>query len=242
MIFIRWQGLRRELTPRARGLLIGAGLLGVAAVSTSHRTQPRSTKPPVVSSSSVIDSAPVKPESIATAPIPRNQVSLLPATVYRRSAQIVQAEEELLGRNLTLPLPELTAAQLRDSFDDPRDKGARRHNAIDIPAPTGTPILSVDTGTITKLHTSRDGGISVYATDPSGRYIYFYAHLDAYHPLLVEGITVLPGDTLGFVGSTGNASPENPHLHFAIFRASSLSSWSRGTPINPVRIWPKPKS
>ena len=242
MIFIRWQGLKRELTPRARGLLIGAGLLGIAAVSTSHRVQPRSPRAPAVSSASVIDSAPVKLDSVANAPSSQKQVALLPATVYRRSAQVDQAEEELRDRHLMLPLPELTQDQLRDSFDDPRDKGARRHNAIDIPAPIGTPILSVDTGTITKLHTSRDGGISVYATDPRSRYIYFYAHLDAYHPLLVEGITVLPGDTLGFVGTTGNASPENPHLHFAIFRASNLGGWSRGTPINPVRIWRKPKS
>jgi murein DD-endopeptidase MepM/ murein hydrolase activator NlpD len=158
-------------------------------------------------------------------------------SVYRRSAQVLQAEDELRSRNLILPLSDFPVDQLNDSFNNLRAGGARRHGAVDMAAPTGTPVLSVDSGSVAKLHTSRDGGISVYATDPRGHFIYLYAHLDSYHPMLSEGQFLLPGDTLGYVGTTGNASPAQPHLHFSIRRASDLSRWSRGTPINPVRVW-----
>ncbi len=241
MIRLRWQGWDTELTPRARGLLIGAGLLGIAAISTSHLPQTRTSQQPIRSTARILDGAPPVPDSLTIARIETtHQASLLQTNVYRRSAQVIQAEVELRERNLQLPLPELTVGQLRDSFDEDRAGGERHHNAIDIEAPKGTPILSVDTGNVLKLHTSRAGGISVYATDPRGRFIYFYAHLDAYHPMLVEGVVLMPGDTIGYVGTSGNAGPDNPHLHFAILRASNLAGWSRGTPINPVRIWRKP--
>jgi murein DD-endopeptidase MepM/ murein hydrolase activator NlpD len=239
-LIFRWQGWDKELTPRARGLLIGAGLLGVAAVSTSHRPQREASSPPLTMTARVIETGSRVRDSIANTRGQDTNIGELPSTVYRRSSQVLQAEQELRDRNLLLPLPDLTNGQLRDNFDEPRDQGARRHNAIDIPAAKGTPIFAVDSGYVVKLHTSRDGGISVYATDPSSRYIYFYAHLDSYHPLLVEGVTLIPGDTIGYVGTTGNASPDQPHLHLAILRASSLGGWSRGTPINPVNIWRKP--
>jgi murein DD-endopeptidase MepM/ murein hydrolase activator NlpD len=234
MKWLRWQGWNSELTPRARALLMGAGLLGIAAVSTSHLPQ-QSVRRAQFSSAAFIPDTTLRSvrDSIARA----RQSRSIPTVVYRRSAQVLQAENELRDRNLLLPLPELTIDQLYDSFDDEREDGTRQHLAMDIGAPMGTPVLSVDSGTVIKLHTSKDGGISVYAADPRSRFIYFYAHLLSYHPLIAEGVMLMPGDTLGFVGTTGNAKPDDPHLHFAILRASSFGGWSRGTPINPFRIW-----
>ncbi len=141
----------------------------------------------------------------------------------------------LRRRKLLVPVAGVTAGKLPDSFKEMR--GSRLHAALDIMAPRGTPVLSADAGTVAKLHTSVGGGLSAYLFDPSERFIYYYAHLDRYHPRMKEGMRVVRGDTIGFVGSTGNASPDAPHLHFAIARMGEDKRWWSGTPIDPRPIY-----
>ena len=144
---------------------------------------------------------------------------------------------ELAGRQLLFPLRGGPAAALRDSFDEPRGGGTRRHEAIDISAPRGTPVVAVEDGRVLRLHTSRAGGLTVYHLDPSGRYTYYYAHLDGYAPGLADGQALRRGDVLGYVGTTGNAPPGAPHLHFAVYRRTDPERWWTGQPINPYSLW-----
>ena len=104
-------------------------------------------------------------------------------------------------------------------------------------APRGRPVLAVEDGRITKLFLSNPGGITLYQFDPGSNYAYYYAHLDSYAAGITEGASVSKGQVLGYVGSTGNASPDAPHLHFAIFKLGPERQWWRGSPINPYLIW-----
>jgi murein DD-endopeptidase MepM/ murein hydrolase activator NlpD len=131
-----------------------------------------------------------------------------------------------------LPIAGLRAKDIQDTYSQLRG-GTRSHEATDIVAPRGTPVLAVDSGTIKKLFTSKPGGLTVYQFDPDGIYCYYYAHLDRYSANLKEGMTVNRGDIIGYVGTTGNAPANTPHLHFAIFKLGALKRWWEGTPINP---------
>lgn len=135
---------------------------------------------------------------------------------------------------LAPPVTGLTLRDLHDSFDQVR--GTARHEAIDIMEPRGTPVHAVVDGTIAKLFLSKPGGNTIYIFDQAGDFCYYYAHLDHYAPNLHEGMHVSNGDIIAFVGSTGNASPEAPHLHFTIFKLSPEKHWWKGTPINPYPV------
>ncbi|VXB20422.1 Endopeptidase [Luteimonas sp. 9C] len=136
---------------------------------------------------------------------------------------------------LLVPVQGVAASALQDTFGDARGS-ERQHEALDIMAPTGTPVLAVADGTIEKLFTSDRGGLTIYQFEPGGQFAYYYAHLQAYAPGLVEGATIRRGDVLGTVGSTGNADPAAPHLHFAIFRLTPERQWWTGTPVNPYPL------
>jgi murein DD-endopeptidase MepM/ murein hydrolase activator NlpD len=129
------------------------------------------------------------------------------------------------------PIAGLKAKDLVDSYDQVR--GTVRHEAIDIMAPRGTPVHAVVDGTIAKLFLSKPGGNTIYLFDNGQVYCYYYAHLDRYATTLHEGQHVERGDVIAYVGSTGNASPAAPHLHFAIFELGPEKRWWQGTPINP---------
>jgi murein DD-endopeptidase MepM/ murein hydrolase activator NlpD len=86
------------------------------------------------------------------------------------------------------------------------------------------------------MTSSANGGLMVYATDASERFILMYAHLDRYASGLTEGMVLRRGDRLGDVGTTGNAPPNTPHLHFAISRAGTVKEWWKGTPVNPLPL------
>jgi peptidoglycan LD-endopeptidase LytH len=131
-----------------------------------------------------------------------------------------------------LPIAGLQPKDIQDTFSQLRG-GTRPHEATDILAPRGTPVLAVNAGTIKKLFTSKPGGLTVYQFDPDGVYCYYYAHLDRYAADLKEGMAVSRGDIIGYVGTTGNAPANTPHLHFAIFKLGALKRWWEGTPINP---------
>ena len=136
---------------------------------------------------------------------------------------------------LLIPVRGITAAQLSNTFDDARGQG-RVHEAIDIMAPRGTPVLAVADGTVEKLFTSDRGGLTIYQFEPTGRHAYYYAHLDRYAAGLEEGDALRRGDVIGYVGSTGNASNDAPHLHFGIFVLGPEKRWWEGTAINPYPI------
>ena len=142
----------------------------------------------------------------------------------------------ILARGLSVPVAGVAVAQLQDTFDEGRD-GARVHRALDILAPRGTPVLSADDGRILRIGPNALGGNTVYATDPLGRVVYYYAHLDAYRPALVAGATIARGDTLGIVGTTGNAPKDTPHLHFQVMRMPSDGRYWDGDPINPYPLF-----
>ena len=126
---------------------------------------------------------------------------------------------------LAIPVAGVTAAQLTDTFDQARAGGARRHDAIDIMAPRGTPVLAAAPGRVEKLFLSKAGGNTVYVRSPDGTTLYYYAHLDSYAPGLAEGAAVRTGDRLGLFGSTGDANPEAPHLHFAMMQTRPEAKW-----------------
>ena len=143
--------------------------------------------------------------------------------------------DRLRARGLAIPVQGKTARDLHDNFAELR--GARPHEAIDIPAPKGTPVVAVADGTVKKLFTSVPGGLTVYEFDTEEAYCYYYAHLDRYAGGLVEGKKLARGDVVGYVGTTGNAPTGTPHLHFTIFRLGPEKRWWEGTPINPYPLW-----
>jgi len=136
---------------------------------------------------------------------------------------------------LTLPVAQVGRADLVDTFTQSRSEG-RRHDAIDIPAPRGTSVLAAAPGRIEKLFQSELGGNTVYVRSPDRRWVYYYAHLDAYRSGLAEGQAVRAGERIGTVGSTGNAGPAGPHLHFAVNRMHAGERWYQGEPINPYAL------
>jgi peptidoglycan LD-endopeptidase LytH len=136
---------------------------------------------------------------------------------------------------LLLPVSGVAATDLADTFTDRRGTD-RVHEALDIMAPAGTPVLAVADGHVEKLFDSDNGGLTIYQFEPGGRYVYYYAHLQRYAAGLEEGDKVRRGQVIGYVGSSGNASPEAPHLHFAIFLLGPEKRWWEGTPVNPYPL------
>jgi murein DD-endopeptidase MepM/ murein hydrolase activator NlpD len=137
---------------------------------------------------------------------------------------------------LAIPVAGVKPDQLVDTYSAARANG-RVHDATDIMAPHGTPVVAATAGTVEKLFFSHGGGgITAYVRSPDGQWQYYYAHLDSYAPGLHEGQPVKQGDPIGRVGSTGDASPNAPHLHFAINRMGSGQRWWQGTPINPYPL------
>ena len=134
-------------------------------------------------------------------------------------------------RPLGVPGEGVAAAALRDTVDEGR--AGHRHEAIDIAAPRGARVLAVDDGTLVKLFMSVPGGLTIYQFDPQARFAYYYAHLDRYADGLREGMMLRRGDVIGYVGTTGNAPADAPHLHFAVFRLGPERQWWRGEAINP---------
>ena len=125
---------------------------------------------------------------------------------------------------LVIPVQGVRQDQLADTFSDARSEN-RRHDAIDIMAPRGTPVIAAAAGRVEKLFLSDAGGTTAYVRSPDGRIVYYYAHLDSYAPGLGEGQQLRPGAPIGTVGSTGNANPDGPHLHFAIMATAPDTPW-----------------
>lgn len=164
------------------------------------------------------------------APPARAQAAVLPV----KAVATAQRERFIADRKLAFPVKDYNLANLRDNFDEGR--GKRKHEALDIMAPRGTPVVAVDDGRVAKLFRSAAGGITVYQFDPEEKYVYYYAHLDGYAKGLAEGMALKRGDVVGFVGSTGNAPAHAPHLHFTIFELGPEKKWWKGAAINPYPL------
>ena len=144
----------------------------------------------------------------------------------------VRAPDPSAVNGLLIPVVGVQGGELADTFTQARGEG-RVHDAIDIMAARGTPVVAANDGQVVKLFTSKPGGLTVYQFDPRDQVIYYYAHLDSYAPGLAEGRILHRGDPIGFVGSTGNASAEAPHLHFEIQILGPEKQWWHATSINP---------
>lgn len=166
------------------------------------------------------------PDSEAAPPPP------LPPGVTAGRPVIPDDDEALHARELRVPVAGVLPTRLQDSFAARRD-GNRRHGAIDIMAPKGTPVVAADAGTVWKVRSNALGGLTVYTIDDERRFVYYYAHLDRYADGLTEGQRIARGDLLGYVGTTGNAPKNTPHLHFQLMRYLGNGRWWDGDPINP---------
>lgn len=155
-----------------------------------------------------------------------------PSEARRADAAAVFALHTDCPKALRVPVEGVAPSALVDTFADARSEG-RVHDAIDIMAPAGTPVLAAAAGTIEKLFQSERGGLTVYVRSPDKAWLYYYAHLQDYVPGIAAETDVTQGELLGHVGSTGNASPEAPHLHFAINAMAPGEGWWQGKPINP---------
>ncbi len=138
---------------------------------------------------------------------------------------------------MAVPVAGVTTADLIDTFTQARAGGARVHDAIDIMAPSGTPVVAAAAGRLEKKFFSKGGGgITAYVRSLDGKWSYYYAHLQDYAPGLTEGMPIARGQMLGRVGYTGNANPGGPHLHFAVNRIGEGDGFWEGSPVNPYPL------
>ena len=170
---------------------------------------------------------------------PSNAVVEVPAPTSGTNGLIPPGAPEardLAARALTIPVQGVTAQTLVRSYHDARS-GGREHEALDILSPRNTPVVAVEDGTIAKLFFSKAGGNTIYQFDPGREYCYYYAHLERYVDGLAPGQPVRRGQVIGYVGTSGNAPENVPHLHFTIFKLGPQKNWWEGTPINPFPLW-----
>jgi murein DD-endopeptidase MepM/ murein hydrolase activator NlpD len=137
---------------------------------------------------------------------------------------------------LRVPVDGADVDAFKGGFNERRG-GERPHEAVDMLAPRNTPVHAVEGGTIAKLFTSKAGGLTIYQFDPSGRLCYYYAHLERYADGLKDGQVVSQGEVIGYVGTSGNAPPNTPHLHFAVFELNADKHWWQGRPLDPYRVF-----
>ena len=153
-----------------------------------------------------------------------------------QAAPVTVAEQVVVGPSgLAVPVVGVKTGELVDTYDAARGTG-RRHDAIDIMAAEGTPVIAAADGKVEKLFNSARGGLTVYVRSPDQKWIYYYAHLQRYAPGLHEGQDVKRGQVIALVGHTGDASASGPHLHFAINSMAPGERWWNGTPINPYPL------
>lgn len=215
------------------GALVGAIGIFVYLKNISPDPAPVAAPIPVV----VLPVAP----GVAIAPAAMPSASAIaalgsdPAAVAAPAALIASAASAPAADQLLIPVAGIRAGELNDTYNQARGT-ERHHEALDIVAPKGTQVLAVADGKVAKLFDSKPGGLTVYQFDTSEKRAYYYAHLDRYAADVKEGNVLKRGDLVGYVGSTGNADPATPHLHFAIFELGPEKQWWKGSPINPYPL------
>jgi murein DD-endopeptidase MepM/ murein hydrolase activator NlpD len=212
------------------GFALGAATVLLIVWLYGKSEAPRMAAPPAASPPAAQTPSTAQPTPLQAAPPPP---AVTPPVLVPPAAVIPPAD--LAQRDLLLPVQGIRREELRDTFSEARSQN-RVHEAIDIIAPRNTPVLAVEAGRIVKFFSSNLGGLTIYQFDPTETYCYYYAHLERYTPGLKEGDQVARGQVIGYVGSTGNAGPNNPHLHFAIFRLTPDKHWWQGQAINPYPI------
>ena len=178
------------------------------------------------------------PPSIApTAPAPGAEPGVAAAAPGDEPGDAVEA---LHRHTLRVPVDGVSVESFKSDFGERRSgKGGHPHEAVDILAPRNTPVHAVEDGAIAKLFESQAGGHTIYQSDPTGRFMYYYAHLERYAEGLHEGQPVAAGDVIGYVGTSGNAPPGTPHLHFAISELGPDRHWWQGQAIDPYPVFKK---
>jgi murein DD-endopeptidase MepM/ murein hydrolase activator NlpD len=212
---------------------IGIGAAGMYWLVQTGRVQAPAPMPVHVEAAAS-GQAPPRIEDLRP-PLPRSRAPLPPPPLAAEGAPATSAAASS-GGQLLLPVQGVQSSQLVDTFTQSRGEG-RLHDAIDIMAARGTPVLAVADGRVAKLFDSKPGGLTVYQYDREEKLAYYYAHLDRYAPGLAEGQQLKRGDVLGYVGSTGNASEDAPHLHFAVFVLDADKRWWKGTAVNPYPLF-----
>ena len=202
------------------GFVLGAFFVSTAGLATALAR--RAARPAVADVMGGVDDA---GSPVVEAPA---------ATAGRTDAAPAAEAKELADRGLDVPVDGVTRDKLVRSFRDARS--GHEHEALDILAPRNTPVRAVEDGTIAKLFLSKAGGNTIYQFDPGERYCYYYAHLERYADGLKEGDHVGKGQVIGYVGTSGNAPTDTPHLHFAVFRLTPEKHWWEGTAIDPYDV------
>jgi murein DD-endopeptidase MepM/ murein hydrolase activator NlpD len=203
-------------------LLRQAGMVGVIKAAAPHRLQAPNVVPKPLPDTSISE-LPAPPLNLPAAQVEAPPVTQLPSDA---------PGADLHG--LLIPVSGISPSSLVDNFNETHDD--HRHEALDIMAARGTPVVAVDEGNVVKLFHSKPGGLTVYQFDDTRTWCFYYAHLDRYAQGLKEGTLLRKGDVLGYVGSTGDASPNAPHLHFTIFKLGPEKRWWQGTPIDPYPL------
>jgi murein DD-endopeptidase MepM/ murein hydrolase activator NlpD len=236
---------------RALALFALGALFGVAASAVYLGLRPPASGPQVMvpapppepTSIAPIRGPVARPAPVETPPAPAAVIPPAPAPVAETPTPpppiiVTPTPPEPSGPkspgSLVVPVAGVLPHQLRDNFNQRR--GKELHEALDIMAPRGTPVVAVEDGRIVRLFTSKPGGLTIYQFDPTEKYSYYYAHLDRYAQGIAEKRQVKKGEVIGYVGSTGNASPDAPHLHFQIFELNADKRWWQGKAINPYPV------
>jgi murein DD-endopeptidase MepM/ murein hydrolase activator NlpD len=212
-------------------LVVGGVWLGSRLTSAPPRLRP----PPPLESAPVVDPVPASDAmAISAVAAPQTPEPVSADTPSGAPPEGMNGTPEVGLQNLLLPVEGVRGEDLRDNFDEGR--GSRHHGAIDILAPRDTPILAVADGPIAKLWQSVPGGLTLYQFDSSGRFCFYYAHLERYAKGLKEGDRIARGAVIGYVGTSGNAPRDTPHLHFAIYRLGPERRWWEGEALNPFPL------
>lgn len=222
--------MMRVLLVFLAGLLLGANMVYFALHRGDTCARPDAAATPLEAAAVPALVPAVSPDAVVK---PASNPVATPST--STMAAIGAAKPADAPSGLLLPVAGVHAEQLTDTYRDARGEG-RVHDAIDIMAPRGTPVLAAADGSVAKLFTSKAGGLTIYEFDPTSTWVYYYAHLDRYADGLAEGQALHRGDVIGYVGSTGNASPDAPHLHFEASRLGPEKHWWQATPVNPYPL------
>ena len=233
------------------GALVGAGVLFVFLNEVPEEPAPVAAvappppAPAVAPTSAPTSVPPAAPDaappgqdqggSVVQTDLSDTELPMRPSSSALSAANAAPGTASALPGKLMVPVQGVKASALTDTFDQPRGN-QRHHEALDIMAPKGTPVVAAADGKVVKLFTSKPGGLTVYQFDPSEKFAYYYAHLDRYADGLQEGMVLKRGDVLGYVGVTGNSDPNAPHLHFAVVELTPEKQWWKGTPLNPFPL------
>ena len=240
-------------SPRARVLVVAALMFACVAalvwyLSTAYGTRPvtpialpspGASAEAVATPTETPAPTPSPTETPAASPSPEATATpaATPQTQTMRGGDSTKPSEPpaTVPSILLIPVAGIRPEQLQDTFTDARSEG-RRHDAIDIIAPRGTPVLAATDGRVLRLFQSVKGGVTLYQLGTDERTVYYYAHLDRYADGVAEGRVLRRGETIAYVGDTGNATPGNYHLHFQVYRITDPKHFWTGDNLNPYDL------